>query len=955
MSEILRKLLVPLTQLPLAGSLILLWEPAKRKPVYAIVAAAIYEVGVFALAFGKKVWEKLEERAIQQTADWIVAAIRTIGPGFHRRYKSQVIRDHGIFNVRGLGLINTYTLSLDQVFVDLRIDPSNPQKFNIDPLHEKALAGNRQIWDFLRVESIEPIEAAALAIVGPPGCGKTTLLQHVALTFALNRQRRYQLRSFTPILLFLRDHISTITQDKPPSLDKLIDNFFNDSNAFPTLRPPDGWFTRRLRRGKAVVLLDGLDEIAEVDRRKLVSAWVDNQIRNYPRCPFILTARPQGYQNAPLQRAHILEVQPFNARQVRKFIESWYLSNEIMSSGNQNNLSVRERASKDAHNLLDRLRKTPALNALTVNPLLLTMIAMVHRYHGALPGSRVELYADICEVLLGRWRQAKGMNDTLSAAQKLVILRPLATYMMENKSRDITTEEAMEIMVMPLRRVGITGNLAESFLSDLQAHSGLLLERESGQWSFAHLTFQEYLTAAHWLEQKPIQHDWGELVGDSWWHETLRLYAAQGDASGLVRKCLEVDTLPALTLAADCLSEARELDIDLRRDTENRVIDGLNSNDPDRRRLASHVKLGRRLRELHTIDDVREIDLEYLSCAEYQLFLDDMRSQGQYFQPDHWTEFNFPSGHALAPMAGVRGGDAEAFCEWLNRLHGGKAKYRVPEPDEARSYPSKTANLGTWCVEKGEQEPDYTLVGLSESSERSIKQSLIDLFGTTKPLPSVYKMEPTRILSYLHGRSVEGPGDELKYKMDFLAKGLKYALESTSPVELKVGLNNALISATGLNVFVFRQHLNLTLARDLDQSVKLDPKLIKRMPSIRELVFKLAVRISKDFEPVVDGIELNKAQQTTSMIQILENDTNSITSQMASILKIVVSLSNAERIPISVARDAQRTTLIQTLEKTLSPEFLDAWWWLKIVLARGEGKLSAWEGIRIVREQLQEY
>jgi len=40
---------------------------------------------------------------------------------------------------------------------------------------------------------------------------------------------------------------------------------------------------------------------------------------------FILSARPQGYRDAPLQRANVLEVQPFNSDQVRKFIENWYL------------------------------------------------------------------------------------------------------------------------------------------------------------------------------------------------------------------------------------------------------------------------------------------------------------------------------------------------------------------------------------------------------------------------------------------------------------------------------------------------------------------------------------------------------------------------------------------------------------------------------------------------------
>src|SRR5262249_55187111 len=108
-----------------------------------------------------------------------------------RRDNKEIIHEYGVFNVRGLGLINTFTLKLDQVFVDLRIAPSgNPQRPGMDPIAVKDLTGNRPIWEFLSVKRGEDEPAAALAVVGPPGCGKTTLLQHVALTLAAYLQRR---------------------------------------------------------------------------------------------------------------------------------------------------------------------------------------------------------------------------------------------------------------------------------------------------------------------------------------------------------------------------------------------------------------------------------------------------------------------------------------------------------------------------------------------------------------------------------------------------------------------------------------------------------------------------------------------------------------------------------------------------------------------------------------------
>src|SRR5205085_4107011 len=285
-------------------------------------------------------------------------------------------------------------------------------------------------------------------------------------------------------------------------------------------------------------------------------------------------------------------------------VGGWYLANEIKSSGNEDNREVRERAERDAQDLMRRLRGLPALSALTVNPLLLTMIAMVHRFKGSLPGKRGGLYADICEVLLGRWQETKGLPDTLSAAQKLVVLRPLAAGMMTRRIRDIKTDDAVALVEPHLKRVGYADR-PDVFLDNLESGSGLFLEREPGLWSFAHLTFQEYLTAAHWLEEKATDCDWGAMADDSWWHETLRLYAAQGNATLIVQACLEKNTVAALIVAADCLDEAREVEAAVRHTAEARLIADLESPDAARRRLAAEVKLSRRLKSLYWIDDQR--------------------------------------------------------------------------------------------------------------------------------------------------------------------------------------------------------------------------------------------------------------------------------------------------------------------------------------------------------------
>ncbi len=106
---------------------------------------------------------------------------------------------------------------------------------------------------------------------------------------------------------------------------------------------------------------------------------------------------------------------------------------------------------------------------------------------------------------------------------------------------------------------------------------------------------------------------------------------------------------------------------------------------------------------MQRIDENTYIDDSLVTCAEYQLFIDEMREQGKYYQPDHWTSYQFPKGQAKEPILGVRHADAVAFCEWLIQQDEGEWKFRLPGQEDADRFPINPAGngpLGYWLVEQ---------------------------------------------------------------------------------------------------------------------------------------------------------------------------------------------------------------------------------------------------------------
>ena len=468
---------------------------------------------------------------------------------------------------------------------------------------------------------------------------------------------------------------------------------------------PLHWFADNLKSGRCLVMLDGLDEVADEKQRKDVSKWVDRQIIKYPKARFIMTSRPFGYHSAPLEEVQtVLEVQPFSLGEMSQFLHNWYLQTETKKQGGKVDRGVVQDAKRSADDLISRIKSRPAIASMALNPLLLTMIATVHDNRGALPGRRVELYAEICDVLLGKRQSAKGIQNPLTAEQNKRVLQVLAFSLMQANTREFTLANASDWIREKLKNlIAVAGDKLDptQYLLRIVDLSGLLIEKERGKYEFAHKSFQEYLAAVQICDTNQVQL-LAKNMNEAWWDETIRLYAAQGDATDLILAAIQNPSVNSLTLAYDCLTEGLEVQPEARQKLEQILEVDLESDDRQIAKLAAEVKLTRRLNNLLRIDEHTEIDMGYITCAEYQLFIDAKQEKGQARQPDHWKNSHFERGQANHPVKGVRASYAKEFCAWLTQQFPSdenkvRILFRLPSYVEIESHPIGLAEIGCWC------------------------------------------------------------------------------------------------------------------------------------------------------------------------------------------------------------------------------------------------------------------
>jgi len=426
-------------------------------------------------------------------------------------------------------------LGLTHVYIDLdtttQIDVSEKES-------EKSRASLRS--SEIETKPLPALQAVIqnrqLVLLGDPGGGKTTFIRHLAHALAahalkpsaglLNGMPNWAQAeaNILPIVVILRDFARSLphplpAKATPNDLWAFIQTTLTAQNldfAADTIR-------HTLEAGQAIILLDGLDEVPTQAQRIFVRDAVSAFVRRYHVSNrVIVTCRILSYQppvekdapdlRLPSNLFPAFELAPFDEEKIDGFIDHWYRELARLMVVPSQDVTVLTGKLKTAVRRKDLWR-------LASNPLLLTVMALVHAHSGRLPDARALLYEETIDILLLRWEQKKvsGQAETVQLRQLIqqaersdMDLKKVLWKLAYEAHRQVAGDEGGEKLadigeltlikaLAGLKKVDGKPDLtwASRVVEVMKLRAGLLLEREPGLFTFPHRTFQEYMAGAY--------------------------------------------------------------------------------------------------------------------------------------------------------------------------------------------------------------------------------------------------------------------------------------------------------------------------------------------------------------------------------------------------------------------------------------------------------------------------
>lgn len=395
------------------------------------------------------------------------------------------------------------------------------------------------------------MRAPRVVILGDPGSGKTTFinfltlclagerlypglrfLNKLSLSPAMGRSQivRWPHGELIPVRVVLREFAQDLPKNVKRGTAKMLWKHIRSELDVHGLVKYAPHLEQALIQGKCLVMLDGLDEVPETTHRTVVRDAVQAFADSYAKSRFIVTCRVLSYNNKDWKLANFpsIKLSPLSQTQIETFIMAWYDALSRLGY-----ITLRQARAK-THQLQGA---SAELTDLAQNPMLLTVMAVVHAFHGELPRERARLFEECATLLLWRWQRSKYTESIIEALdtreERLYNGLCHVAYRAhelqgdeEEGSANISQGEVMEVLAPYLDG---SWAKAEAFCGYVEERAGLLVGKghdkdRKRKYAFPHRSFQEFLAGSYLASSWGIDRKATELVrGGDRWREVMLL------------------------------------------------------------------------------------------------------------------------------------------------------------------------------------------------------------------------------------------------------------------------------------------------------------------------------------------------------------------------------------------------------------------------------------------------
>lgn len=398
-----------------------------------------------------------------------------------------------------------------------------------------------------RASSVPTVESLLQAgdftlLMGSPGAGKSTLIRWLCLKLCLPGETLPEVPiELVPVRIEARDfsaYLSGLAAPAAPPPAEALDPALGRSAAVllayldrahpQRLLPLYGAPLRELyRRGRLLLLFDGLDEISDPELRlrcvELLCELAEPGEAG-PRVRILITSRIVGVDRvlSRLSRAGVatFTLQDFSPDQITQFVRTWYARTGEL-------LGRPQEAEAYAQRLLRLVAENKALAELCARPLLLTLLVLLGR-SGELPRTRHHLYGRAVELLAEEWHPTPHGDLGLDRLGKLAFLRELAGHMVLHPGphENAIEEAALRQFTADFLRLrdpalfDLVESRIDGLIQQLREKNQVLADVGGHRYGFVHRAFLDYLAAdrlrtafaAHYLSLEQLE----DIFSASW-------------------------------------------------------------------------------------------------------------------------------------------------------------------------------------------------------------------------------------------------------------------------------------------------------------------------------------------------------------------------------------------------------------------------------------------------------